>query len=96
MATKKDQHVIPSGDKWGVRSTGSGKSSKVFQTKVEAVKHARGIAQDSRTGLYIHNKNGMVQSKNSYGESKGPPRGGTALTVSRSLDGKFVTTKKKG
>jgi hypothetical protein len=70
MAIKKDQHVMPTGDRWGVRSTGADRSSKVFDTKELAVKYARDIAKNSQTDLYVHGKDGLVVSKNSYASKK--------------------------
>jgi hypothetical protein len=66
MASKKDQHVVPAGDKWSVRSTGSDRASRVFETKGSAVTHARQIARSAHTGVYVHGKDGLVQSKQSF------------------------------
>jgi len=69
MAIKKDQHVVPTGGKWGVRSTGSDRASRVFETKESAVTHAREIARSAQTGVYVHGKDGLVQSKHSFAVS---------------------------
>ena len=66
MAIKKDQHVVPTGGKWSVRSTGSDRASRVFETKESAVTHAREIARNANTGVYVHGKDGLVQSKHSF------------------------------
>ncbi|WP_409027483.1 DUF2188 domain-containing protein [Janthinobacterium sp. SUN098] len=66
MAIKKDQHVVPTGGKWSVRSTGSDRASRVFETKESAVTHARQIARNAHTGVYVHGKDGLVQSKHSF------------------------------
>lgn len=71
MSTKKDQHVARSADgNWAVRSTGSERASKVFQTKELAVNYARTIARNSSTGVYIHGEDGRVLSKDSYAEGR--------------------------
>lgn len=65
--TKKDQHVAPSSDgKWAVRSTGAERASKKFDSQAQAIQHARTIARDSSTGVYIHSADGRVLSKDSY------------------------------
>ncbi|WP_177207831.1 DUF2188 domain-containing protein [Massilia yuzhufengensis] len=69
MNTKKDQHVVPMGVKWAVRSTGADRSSKVFDSKELAVKHARTLARSAQTGVYVHGKDGLVTSKASYAPS---------------------------
>jgi hypothetical protein len=69
MITKKDQHVAPSADgKWAVRSTGAERASKKFDSQDQAIKHARAIARDSRTGVYLHSADGRVLSKDSYAQ----------------------------
>lgn len=72
MSAKKDQHVVRSADgNWAVRSTGAEKASKVFQSKELAVSHARTLARNSSTGVYIHGKDGRVLSKDSYATEAG-------------------------
>lgn len=72
--TKKDQHVVPSSGGWAVRRTGAERASKVFDTQVEAVKHARVIARKEQAELYVHKRDGTVMSKISYGKDADPSK----------------------
>lgn len=65
--SKNSQHVIsnPSGG-WIVKTTGSERASKHFNTQAEAVEWARQKAKDKMTELYIHSKDGRVSEKNNY------------------------------
>ena len=64
---KSSQHVVPSGQgKWSVKKSGSTKASKVFETKAAAEKHAVQTAKNQKTELYIHRKNGTIESKKNY------------------------------
>lgn len=89
MSIKKDQHVVRSSDgHWAVRSTGAERASKVFPSKDEAVNHARTIARDKSTGVYIHGEDGRVLSKDSYASVPTPAgkssiRGGTISNIAK-------------
>jgi hypothetical protein len=56
----RNQHVVPHGDKWAVRSEGSERFSAIFETKREAIDNAREIASRSGTELLVHGRNGQV------------------------------------
>jgi uncharacterized protein YdaT len=71
----KGQHVVPSGDKWSVRKSGSSRASGVFSTQIEAIKEARVLAQRQGTELYVHGKDGRIRERNSYGRDTHPPKG---------------------
>lgn len=72
MTVKKDQHVQPSmSGEWAVRSTGSERASKVFESRRDAVKHASEIARREKSELYVHRKDGLVVTKKSYAETNG-------------------------
>ena len=71
---KKDQHVVPTDDGWGVKGAGNQKFTKVTSTKKEAIEVAKGIAKNQKSELVIHGKDGVIQNKNSYGNDPFPPR----------------------
>lgn len=71
----KGQHVVPSGDKWSVRKSGSSRASGVFSTQDEAIREARVLAQRQGTELYVHGKDGRIRERNSYGRDTHPPKG---------------------
>lgn len=73
--TKKDQHVVSNTKGgWAVRSTGSERASKVFDTQDDAIKHARHIAKKEKSDLYVHKKDGTIREKDSYGRDPYPPK----------------------
>ena len=75
MNNKKNQHVVPSSaKKWAVKGAGNKKNTKLTQTKEEAVKRARQIAKNQKTELVIHNKDGKIRDKDSYGNDPHPPK----------------------
>lgn len=62
----KNQHVIPSGDRWAVRRAGSSRSSRVFDTQREAISAATGIARSQGVALYIHGRDGLIRERVSF------------------------------
>lgn len=56
----RNQHVVPHGDKWAVKSEGSERFTSVFDTKQEAIDNAREIARRSGTELLVHGRSGQV------------------------------------
>ena len=73
--TGKNQHVVPHDDKWAVRGAGNGKVTKEFNTQREAIEHARGIAINQQGEVLIHNQQGQIRERNSYGNDPSPPKG---------------------
>lgn len=72
---KKNQHVTPAkGGGWRV-GAGNGKATKITSTKKEAVSIARKISKNQGSELFIHGKNGRIQSRDSHGQDSFPPRG---------------------
>ena len=68
-------HVVHSQGEWKVRREGSTRASKVFSTKTEAIDYGRKVGQDERLELYIHNMDGRIADRRSYGNDPFPPRG---------------------
>jgi len=71
---KRNQHVIPLGTGWAVKGEKSEKFTVITSTKREAVSVARRIAQNNRSELIIHGKNGRIMDKDSYGNDPVPPK----------------------
>lgn len=71
---KKDVHVVPHQDGWAVKREGGQRASAVTNTKAEADKIGRGLAQKDRVELVIHGKNGRIQDSDSFGRDPNPPR----------------------
>ena len=71
----KNQHVVPHGDQWAVKGEGNNKNTLITQTQSEAIDKAKGIAQNQKSELIIHNRHGQIREKNTYGHDPNPPKG---------------------
>lgn len=69
-----NQHVVPNGDIWQVKSEGSTRATKNFNTQREAIDYARDITRNQKSELVIHGRNGQIRDKDSYGNDPYPPR----------------------
>jgi hypothetical protein len=70
----KNQHVVPSGEGWGVRGARSERLTSRHDTKTDAEAAAREIARNQRSEVVIHGRNGRIQDSDSYGNDPHPPR----------------------
>lgn len=75
MTSNRDQHVVPRDGDWAVKGAGADRATAIYQTKQETVDRARGIARNQGTELFIHGKDGKIQSRDSHGKDPFPPRG---------------------
>lgn len=71
----KSIHVVHSQGEWKVRREGSLRASKVFETKRDAVTYGRQVGKNDKAELYIHNKNGRISGRMSFGHDPFPPKG---------------------
>ena len=71
----KNVHVVHSQGEWKVRREGSLRARRVFGTKKAAVAYGRRIGKADRVELYIHNMDGRISDRNSFGSDPFPPRG---------------------
>lgn len=60
---KKNQHVVPSGDRWAVRGEGNSRKTRITQTQREAIEIARTIARKEQSELVIHGKMVVLDKK---------------------------------
>ena len=75
MSKIAQKHVVPSmSGGWAVRNSGSIRASRLFDTQTEAVEFGRKAAKKEATVLFIHRRDGTVQSRSSYGNDPFPPR----------------------
>lgn len=75
MAKGNNQHIVPHPDGWAVKPEGASKATKVFNTQSEAIEKGREIAINQQSELFIHNKQGRIRERNSYGNDPYPPKG---------------------
>ena len=71
----KGQHVVPSGSRWSVRKAGASRATGTYETQQEAVARARELAKSQGTELYVHDKDGRIRERRSYGNDPHPPKG---------------------
>ncbi len=72
---RKNQHVVPHDGEWAVLGEGNQKITRQFETQREAIEHARQIAINQQSELFIHNQEGTIRERNSYGNDPFPPPG---------------------
>lgn len=71
----KHVHVVSRDDGWAVTRDNQKRASKVTSTKEQAVQYAKNIAKREKTELSIHNQDGKISQKHSYGNDPYPPKG---------------------
>lgn len=62
---RKSQHVVPNNGSWSIIGEGIAGPS-TFGTQQEAIEHAKSIAQNSGTSVYIHGVDGRIRETESY------------------------------
>ena len=72
---KNSQHVIlhPDGG-WSVKKGGSTQVTRRFESQKEAINYGRKISKAQGSELYVHGRDGMVRSKDSYGSDSHPSK----------------------
>jgi len=73
--SEKNQHVVPHGNNWAVKGAGNQKATSVHATQSEAIREAKEIAQNQKSEMLVHGKNGQIRERNSYGNDPHPPKG---------------------
>ncbi len=72
----KNQHVLPrEGGNWAVKTEGAKRDTKIFENKTKAIEHAKDIAMNKKSELFVHGRTGRIQERNTYGKDKFPPKG---------------------
>jgi hypothetical protein len=72
----KNQHVTPhSSGGYQVKGAGNTRATKRFETQRDAISHAKDVARNQKSELFIHNKSGQIRERNSYGNDRFPPKG---------------------
>ena len=73
MANKNQWVTIhPKG--WAIKGEGNKRATKVTKTQKEAIDIARAIAKNQKSELIIQSTNGIIRSKDSYGNDPCPPK----------------------
>lgn len=74
MPSRKDVHTVPSGNGWANNVGGEVVSN--HRLKDNAVERGRDIARQNQSEHLIHNLNGQIGRRNSYGLDPNPPKDG--------------------
>ncbi len=72
---KRHQHVVPHPEGWAVKPEGGQRASSIHRTQGEAIARGREIAQNQKTELFIHGRDGRIRARDSHGPDPFPPRG---------------------
>jgi hypothetical protein len=62
----KNTHVISSGDGWAVRKEGAERASRLFDSRGEAIKHAKSAAKKSQADVFVHARDGTIKDRVSF------------------------------
>ena len=71
---KKNQHVVSHEGEWAVKGEGNTKSTKITETKAEAIEIAKRIAKKNKSEVVIHKRDGTISDKDSHGKDPCPPK----------------------
>jgi hypothetical protein len=72
---KKGVHVTPRGNKWAVMREGNERATSLHDTQAEAVKKGRETARRDKTEFILHNQQGEIRERDSYGSDPKPSKG---------------------
>lgn len=75
MTKPKQVHTTHRPNGWGNITPGASKPAKAYPTKTKAQAAGRQQAINQKAEHIIHNLNGKIGSRNSYGNDPHPPRG---------------------
>lgn len=63
---KRNQHVVPLGNGWAVRVSGSVKASVITSRREEAIEYATGLAKKEQSEVIVHARNGKIRKLHNY------------------------------
>jgi hypothetical protein len=72
--SKKDQHVVQRDDGWAVRGEGNSRDTSHHSTQQQAYDAAREIAQNQRSEVVVHGRDGRIRDSDSFGSDPNPPK----------------------
>ena len=75
MSKGKDQHIVRHPDGWAVKAEGAVRATQVFRTQQQAIERGREIAVNQQSEMFIHDREGKIRGRNSYGNDSCPPKG---------------------
>ncbi len=73
---RNEHHVVANREGgWDVKMNNSKEQAMHFDTKAEAVTHARKLSIAAKSELIIHNKNGQIAKRDSHGNDPRSSKG---------------------
>jgi hypothetical protein len=76
MASKKrGVHVTPRGNKWAVIREGNQRATSLHDTQKQAETKGRETARRDKTEFYLHNQQGEIRERDSYGSDPRSSKG---------------------
>ncbi len=73
---KKNIHVVKRADgQWAVERESAHRASRLVATQREAANLGKELAKRDKVELVIHDVNGGIREKNSFGNDPFPPKG---------------------
>lgn len=70
----KNQHIVKREDGWAVLGEGNSRDTSVHQTQGQAIGVGREIARNQKSELVIHDQQGKIRDKDSFGNDPCPPK----------------------
>jgi uncharacterized protein YdaT len=70
-----DQHVVKREEGWAVKKEGAERDTSHHATQQEAIDAATEIAKNQKGEVFIHDRQGKIRERNSYGNDPYPPPG---------------------
>jgi hypothetical protein len=71
----KGFHVTPHQKGWQVKVEGNKRATVVTRTQSDAIQICKQHAKAHEGEMFIHNKQGKIRERNSYGNDPFPPKG---------------------
>lgn len=71
----KNQHIVQRDGGWAVRGANNTRDTSLHPTQAEAIEAGRSIAENQRSELIIHGRDGRIREKDSFGNDDYPPKG---------------------
>ena len=71
---KRDYHVVPKGNQWGLVREGGERATSLHSTQGKAIQAGRELAKQQQTELVIHRPDGRIRDSDSYGNDPCPPK----------------------
>ena len=69
----KNQHVVRREDGWAVRGERNTRDTSLHGTQAQDIDAARDIARNQRAEVVIHDRQGRIRDRDSYGNDPNPP-----------------------